>query len=424
MHYTHTTLPSGLQVVVAPMPHTRAVSVNVYVAAGSRNETPEEAGSAHFLEHLFFKGTRNRPLAWQISAAIEGVGGSINAATDRELTVYYARVAVPHFTLAVDVLADMLRNSLFDPVELEKERQVVIEEIGMYRDQPADLCGITIDECLFPDQALGRDVAGSPESVRALSRDTITGYVESHYGPETTVVSVAGGVEPDHALAVVAEAFEGWASVQRTSWTPTVLDQAAPRARFVKRRGEQAHLCLAVPAIPAMDPRRYALDLLATILGDGMSSRLFVEVRENLGLAYDVHAYTSYYSDAGAFTVYAGVDPGRIAQAEAAILRELDRVRDTISEADLQRARDYTIGRMLLRMEDSRAISSSYGAQQLLHGLIETPDDVTAALNAVTIEQVRDVARELFRTDRLNLAVVGPLTVKAQERLEKQLSLA
>ncbi len=421
MIFHKTTLDSGLRVITAPMPNTRSVAISIYLGAGARSEADSEIGAAHFLEHLFFKGTSNRPTAKEISEAIEGVGGIMNAGTDRELTVYWCKVGRPHWELALDVLADMLRNASFDPEELEKERAVVIEEISMIQDQPGEWVGTILDELMWPGQALGRDIAGTPDEVRSLSRNTITGYVARHYGPENAVVSVAGDLEHEAVLSAVGAQFDGWSPVVTESWAPTTDDQSAARVKIAYKETEQTHLCLAVPGLHQRHPQRYALDMLNVMLGEGMSSRLFLEVREKRGLAYDVGSFTSHYSDAGSLVVYAGVDPKRVESAIEGVIEQLDGVRETVTEEELVKAKEFTKGRMFMRMEDSRVISSSFGAQELLLGEIKTVDEIADLIDGVTLGEVKTVAQQLLRGDRLNLAIVGP--VRDEERLLSLLRL-
>jgi predicted Zn-dependent peptidase len=410
-----TTLPNGLRVLTAPMPHTHSVSLSVYVGAGARYETPEQAGLAHFLEHLCFKGTERRPSPQEISQVIDSVGGLINAATDRELTVFYCKVATPFFPLALDVLADLVRRPLLAADELEKERAVVIEELAMVRDSPMQLVDLLLDETLWPDQALGRDVAGSDETVRAMSRDMVIDYLHRQYVPNNTVVSVAGAVTHDEVVAAVAAALGDWAPGSPGGWFPAVNGQQGPRVAVKYKRTEQAHLSLAVHALPLHHPDRHALSLLSVALGEGMSSRLALELRERRALCYDVHSYCSFFLDAGSFAQYAGVDPKHAPEALRALLAELARLRDEdVPEEELERAKALAKGRLLLRMEDSRAVSDWLGGQELLAGRIRTVEEVTSLIDSVTPSDLRRVAQQLIVSDQLNLAVVGPFRSDAR----------
>jgi predicted Zn-dependent peptidase len=420
--YKKTTLPNGLRVLTAPMPHTRSVAVSVYVGAGSRYETAHQAGVAHFIEHLCFKGTERRPTALEISQVVDSVGGQMNAATDRELTVFYCKVAQPYFNLALDVLADLVRRPLFTPEEIEKERDVIIEELAMIADSPAQQVDLLLDETLWPGQPLGRDVAGSEETVRGITRDVALDYLHDQYVPNNTVVSIAGAVTEEEVLAQAEQIFGDWSRGVPRGWFPAVNGQQAPRTAVKYKSSEQAHLSLAVRGLPMHHPDRYALSLLSVILGEGMSSRLSLELRERRALCYDVHSYCSYFLDTGAFQLYAGVDPSKAEEALRALMAELGKLRhEGVPEDELQRAKALAKGRILLRMEDTRAVSDWLGAQELLSARIRTVDDVTARIDAVTSEDMQRVARQLIVNDQLNLAVVGPF--RSQKRFAPLLRL-
>lgn len=421
MEYQRTVLANGLRVASVHLPHTRSVSIVIYVGAGSRYERDHEAGISHFIEHMLFKGTTRRPTAKDVSEEIEGIGGVINAATDREMTYYWVKVARPHFDLALDLLTDMFRHSIFDPAEIEKERGVVIEELAMTHDSPQELVDLLIDETLWPSQPLGRDVGGSKETVSTFTRDLALEYFGSHYAPRNTIISVAGNIAHDEVLARVQDGWSDWQAPEPGTWFPAVDGQSAPRARVTFKRTEQAHLSLAVPGLSNHDPDRYALDLLNVVLGEGMSCRLFLEIREKHGLAYDVHSYVSHFQDTGAATIYAGVDPKKIHEALEAILGELDRVKRDLPEAELRKAKEYTKGRLLLRMEDTRAVAGWYGAQELLSDRVRSVDEIVEQIEAVTVDDVQGIARRLFVTPALNLAVVGPF--RSAERFRKALAL-
>ena len=420
--YQKTTLPNGLRVLTAPMPHTRSAAVSVYVGAGSRYETEPQAGVAHFIEHLCFKGTERRPTALEISQVVDSVGGHINAATDRELTVFYCKVAQPYFELALDVLSDLVRRPLFTPEELEKERGVIIEELAMIGDSPAQQVDLLLDETLWPHQPLGRDVAGTEETVRGITRDVALDYLHDQYVPNNTVVSIAGAVTHEQVMAQVEQVFGDWPRGVPRGWFPAVNGQQSPRAAVKYKSTEQAHLSVAVRGLPMHHTDRYALSLLSVILGEGMSSRLSLELRERRALCYDVHSYCSFFLDTGSFSLYAGVDPSKAEEALRALLAELAKLRDEgVPDDELQRAKALAKGRILLRMEDTRAVSDWLGAQELLSARIRTVDDVTARIDAVTSEDMQRVARRLIVEDQLNLAVVGPF--RSQKRFAPLLTL-
>ena len=421
MEHFLTVSDQGLRVVTTPMPHTRSASVSVFVNAGSRYEEDNIAGISHFVEHMLFKGTTQRPSPKEISEAIEGVGGVLNAATDKELTVYWAKVPSQHFELAMDVLSDNLLNSKLDPVDIERERQVILEELNMIYDSPTDLVNTMIDEVVWPDQPLGRDTAGTRETVSATTRDGLKGYIESRYGPLSTVVAVAGDVTPERAEEATNHFFGRWNTQVTGAWFPAIDGQSGPRVSLKSKRTEQANLCLAVQGLPSEHPDRYAQDVMNTILGEGMSSRLFLQIREKLGLAYDVHAYVNHFRDTGSHVVFAGVDTRKVNQTIRAILDELARLKAGIPERELDRAKESMKGRLQLRLEDTRAVASWTGAQELLRNSIMTVDEALAVIDSITSEDVGRVASYLFATDRLNLAIVGPY--RSEDRFLNLLNL-
>jgi len=408
LSHQRTTLSNGLRVLTAPMPSTRSVSVSVYLGAGSRFESPAEAGLSHMAEHLCFKGTERRPTSREISQIVDSVGGSLNAATDRELTVYYGKVARPHLELVINVLADMLRHPLLAPEEMEKERGVILEELASVVDSPPQLADVLIDRTLWPDQPLGRDVAGTPETVSAMNRDMVRENVARQYVANNAVVSIAGDVTHEEVLDLVGREMGDWQRGIPDGWYPAVDGQQEPRVAVGFKKTEQAHICLAVPGVPIEHPDRPALDLLSVLLGEGMSSRLFLELRERLGLCYDIHSYTSHYLDTGSLTVYAAVDPKNATKALQALMSELRRLHDGVPEEELARAKELSKGRLFLRMEDTRSVSGWNGAQEVLTGKVRSIDEVVGRIESLTEADLDRVANRLLVREALNLAVVGP----------------
>ncbi len=401
-------LPNGLRVLTAPMPHTRSVTVSFYVGAGSRYEVEANAGVSHLVEHLCFKGSEAWPTAQLISEAIEGVGGVLNAGTDRELTVYYAKVARNHLELALTLICDIVLRPLFEPRELEKERNVILEELASVEDSPGQIAEVVLDGLLWPGQALGRDVAGTPASVRAIPLVDATEYRFLQYTPANALLSVAGAVDPDEVAAITTRATEDWHFGTPLGWEPASPDVTTREVALHRKEIEQAHLMVGLPALSADHPDRFALSLLISALGEGMSSRLFINLREELGLAYDVHAYTSNLRDTGAISLYLAVDPHNAMDALHAALTELSRLPAGLPAAEHQKVVEYAKGRLFLNMEDTRAVSSWYGGQALLLDRTRTVDEVVADLEAVTPDDLIRVAHDLIRDDRLRLAVVGP----------------
>jgi len=407
--HQQTTLDNGLRVITTAMPQTRSVSICIFIGVGSRYETEPQAGVSHFIEHLCFRGTPKRTTAREISEAIEGVGGIINAGTDKELTVYWCKVAQPHLRIALDVLADILRHSRFDPADIERERQVITEEINMSKDSPSQMVNMLIDELLWPQHPLGRDIAGSKESVAAITRETIVEYLGQQYLPGNAVVSVAGAGEHGEMVSAVEKALGGWADLKPNLTYSPYKEQKFPKLRIEKKDTEQAHLCLALSGLPLLHPKRFILDLLNVILGEGMSSRLFTEIRDRLGLAYSIHSYAEHFSDTGSITVYAGVEPKNLQVAVKAILEQLSRLKEPVPQAELTKARELSKGRLLLRMEDSRSVAGWMGGQEILTQRILSVDEVIAIVDAITAEEIQQLAQELLASNQLRLAVVGPV---------------
>ena len=419
--FRKTTLDSGLRVITSEMRHSRSVSISAFVGVGSRHEPDDRAGISHFIEHLLFKGTERRPTPSQVSGVVEGVGGVLNAATEQELTVYWCKVARAHFEEAMDLLLDMLLNSRFDPVDLDKERMVVFEELGMSNDDPNYRVDMLIDALLWPQHPLGRDIAGTRDTVAGITRDMVLEHMFTSYSASNTVISVAGYVDHDDVVRCVASLSDGWHTTGPPPWTPFSPDKPAARVAVEYRSTEQAHLSIALPGLSITHPDRYALDLLSVVLGEGMSSRLFLELRENQGLAYDIHSSVSHLQDCGAFVVTAGVDPKRIHEAVRGILSEVGRMRETVPTEELEKAKRLSAGRLLLQMEDTRAVSGWAGAQELLRGAILDVGEVVDRINQVTSDDVRRLACELLVGSKLKLAVIGP--IRGRKRLEQMLAL-
>lgn len=391
------------------MRHTRSVTVSAYVGAGSRYERPDEAGISHFVEHICFKGTQSRPSAREISEEVDNVGGVLNGGTDREYTTYYIKVARAHFQLALDLVVDLMRRPLFDAEEFEKERKVIIEELASVADSPSQQCEVLLDSLVWPDQPLGWDVGGTEETVSSIKREEAQTYLSRQYAPNNLVISVAGDVEHDEVVAAVEKATSDWLPGRAVAgWYPAVNGQSEPRCGLIYKKTEQAHISLALRGVSSTHPDRYAMSLLSVVLGEGMSSRLFLELREKRGLVYDVHSYVTNYLDSGSFTVYAAVDPEDGIESLQVIVQELTQLREGIPPSELQKAREVSKGRLLLRMEDTRSVASWLGAQELLWGEVRTPEEVVKKIDAVTEDDLLRVAESLLTSDKLNLAVVGP----------------
>lgn len=416
--YQKTTLPNGIRVVTGPMTGVKSASLIFYYGVGSRFEPAGIAGVSHFLEHMVFKGTERRPHPMLISQEVEGVGGMLNAATGRESTNYWAKVPSTHFALAFDVLADILRNSVIDPAELDKERSVIFEEIRSIQDSPEDLVHEVIDEVVWGDQGVGRSIAGSEATVANIDREGMIDFWRRNYGPDRLVVAAAGDLEHE-TVVELTERFFGDLEAPATpdEWSTTLDTQHEPRVRLLERETEQAHLCLAMPALPYTTERRYVQSTIEAILSSGMSSRLFQEIRENRGLVYSVYGYFRPYADVGQGVVYAGTDLERVEETISATVGELRKLRDEpVPEDELRRTKDLRKGRLLMGLEDSRSVAGWIGSQEATYGEIKTPEQVMERIEAVTAGEVQELSQELFRDERLSLAVVGPYDDEAKFR--------
>ncbi len=406
--YQVTTLDNHLRVYTVPLPNARSVCVGIYLAVGSRYESEEEHGASHFVEHMLFKGTQRRT-ARDIATTIERVGGYANASTGREGTSYYTLMTAEHLPLALDLLSDMLLNSRFRPRELERERGVIIEEINRTLDTPEDLVFDLIVQLEWPESPIGRSIAGSHETVSRISRAQLLRFMARHYVPDAAAVVVAGPVEHARVVDEVSRFLGAWAPGEAPSPVPS--DPRGPGGQITAevRGTEQAQMCLSLRGVARRDPDRYAVDVLTAILGDGMGSRLFQEIREKRGLAYSVDASSSHLRDTGSFVIYAGVPPERAEEALGAIIEQLDRMRKRlVSDAELERGKEYTKGRLVLGLETPAANAGWVGSQAAQGLEIITPDEWIAGLEAVTAEDVRRVARRLFDGMTPNLALVGP----------------
>jgi len=407
--YKRSVLDNGLRVITSTMPHSRSICLAILIGTGSCYESEKEAGISHFAEHLFFKGTERRPTSKEITQDIEGIGGIINGATDKELTIFWCKVAKPHFPIALDVLSDLLLNSLFDSKEIERERRVISEEINMNMDLPQQRIGMLIDGLLWPEQPLGREVIGYKETVSSITRKQILNYVTRRYIPNNTVLSIAGNIQHEEAMAQIEPLFNKWTAGKLATGYVSNDRQTEAKLRIEPKDIEQAHLCLAVHAFSRSHPQRFTVDLLNIVLGGGMSSRLFTEIREHRGLAYDIHSYTEHFLKAGSFTIYAGVDPQKIATAVAAILEEMFQIKQGITANELTRAKELSKGRLYLRFEDSQNVALWYGSQEILMRQILDIDDVISIVDAITIDELKNVAGQIITDSGLNLAITGPI---------------
>jgi len=403
------TLDNGLRMLTAPLPHAQSVACFVMLAAGSRYEHAENRGIAHFAEHMFFKGTERRPSSRDLTTLIDGIGGEFNAFTSKEYTGYYVRCAGADRDTALDVLLDMLRHSKFEPEEIEREKGVILEEMNMYQDTPRDHIGTIYETLMFGDNPLGWETLGTKETIKAANRDTFLSYVDEWYTPDRMVVGVSGMVGDD--LAPMLEELLGDMSPNgHAKPTPADLDPSAgPHVHVHHKDADQAHLILGVPSYPIEHPDRYALQMLSAVLGSGMSSRLFLEVRERRGLAYYVHGMNHSYTDAGSLLAQAGVDLTRIDEAITVIAEQFARMADeTVGSDELEKSRSLIKGRFVLRTEGPQGLIMYGLNREVLEGKTLEPAELLAKIDAISAEDVQRVARDLIAKDKLRLAVIGP----------------
>jgi len=417
--YVRTVLDNGLRVVTQEMSHARSVSAALFVGVGSRHEDESAAGLSHLLEHLVFKGTAGFPDPGSLSELIEGCGGSVNASTDRELTAYTARVPASAAATALNVIGELATRPLLRGSDLDAEKPVIVDEIRMYVDSPTDHVFTIFDELLFGRHPLGREIAGTPRSVRRATRDAAMAHWRRWYRPGAMVLAAAGAI--DHAT--VLRLVERWWETDDGAPVPLAA-RAEPSAigplvaplfgdagsiSVAHRRLAQGNLCLGMPGVSRTDPDRWTLDLLGAVLGDGMSSRLFLELRERRSLAYDVSTFAASYSDCGTVGVHAGFDPERLEDVVGAILHQLERVvQEPVTAAELERARAYTRGRLELRMEETGAVASWLGSGEILLPRILTVAEVVEHLEAVTTDDMLRVARRYVAPNLVRLALLGP----------------
>lgn len=421
--FTKTILKNGLRLITIPMDTSLTVTCLVVVNAGSSCETKRTNGVAHFLEHMMFKGTEKRPSALEISTLLDGIGSSHNAFTDKELTGYYVKVAAEHLTLALDVLADNYQNSLFLKEEIEKERGVILEEISMDRDNPARYLGDLWERLLYGDTPEGRPVSGEKENIVSLQRGDLTTYLGAHYIAQNTVVVISGKFNPDTIGKTVSAFFGRLPSVAAQKKRAARIGQRVPQFSLTRNHISQAHLAIGVRAYGAASPKRYALSLLSTILGGGMSSRLFCEVREKRGLAYSVHCGVTLYTSSGYLATEVGTRKEAAEEVLGLVVREYKKIaEDGVGAAELEKAKHYLEGKLFLGLETSDELAFFAGEQELLYGRIMTPRKIVKNVRRVTAPDIRDVAREIFRNDRLNAALLGPFKEKEGGRFKKLLS--
>jgi predicted Zn-dependent peptidase len=408
-----TTLKNGIRIVTKNMPYTHSVSMGVWVNVGARDESAPESGLSHFIEHMIFKGTRKRS-AFQIAKEFDAIGGNTNAFTTMENTCYYARVIDSHTETMVDILSDIFVNSLFDPGEIDKERPVILQEIGMVEDSPDEYVHMLSGHNFWGENPLGRSILGTPENIARFDAQTLKNFFQRLYQPDRILISAAGNIDHDRLVDLVKPVFE---TIQPRDGFPQRITPAGCSVVDLNHRNlEQMHICLSARGVSITDPRRYTVSLLNTILGGNMSSRLFQEVRERRGLAYSVYSFISSHVDTGMFGFYMGVDPKRALETTRLVLNEIDRIKnEPVDLSELHGAIEYTKGSLLLASEsaDNQMVRSAqneihFGKDIALQSIIEK-------VEAVTAEEIQDLANELFNRNQMTLTMLGPMDADKKE---------
>ena len=418
--YQVSSLNNGVTVATAEMPHMTSVSVGLWLGVGARYEPAELNGVCHFIEHLLFKGTKRRS-AKEISQAVEGIGGYLNAFTSEETTCFHARAGAERFGELLEVLMDMFLDSQFDPVEIDKEREVIKEELAMYMDEPQHQVQELLNATLWPEQPMGRPITGTAKTLEAMTRSHLVGYLRDYYVAGNALVVAAGRLKHRQVLRAVGRYITRFKTGQRPRFVPARNEQREPRISLFTKKTEQTQIALGIRTCSRHDKRRYALRLLNAILGENMSSRLFQVIREDHGLAYSIYSTPSLFSDTGDLVISAGLDTDHLARVLKLITRELRRLAERPpAAAELRRARDYVIGQMELGLESTDNQMNWLGEQLLGYGRIYRPAEIKRRLRAVTVGEIRVAARDFFQPERLNLALVSPL--KSAARFRKYLA--
>ncbi|QQS15588.1 MAG: insulinase family protein [Candidatus Moraniibacteriota bacterium] len=422
MQYEKHVLPNGLRVILAPMKEAETVTVLITTATGSRYETKKEGGLSHFLEHMFFKGTKRRPTAISISEELDAVGGEYNAFTSKDRTAYYAKVDKKHAEMALDIVSDIFLNSTLPAEEIDRERGPILQELNMYEDTPMRHVGDIFEILLYGDHPLGRDIIGTRENIKGFKRAEFLRYLNRAYVASNVVVGVAGNFDAAWAKEVIERDFSGMRTGKNPDRKGMVEKQKSPAVLLQTKKTDQTHFILGVRSFDFFHEDRHALAVLSTLLGGGMSSRLFVAVRERRGLAYSVRTGTDAYHDAGYLSTQCGVEHENLEKTIAVILEEYKRIAtELVPEKELMKAKEHIKGSMAMHLESSDDIVGYLVDQEVLKGEIVLPEDRYAKIDSVTGEDVRRVAGMIFRPDRLNLAVIGPQ--KSAKKLEKILTL-
>lgn len=407
--YKKTKLKNGLRIITIPQKETNAATVLILVKAGSKNEHKKISGVSHFLEHMLFKGTEKRKGPMEVAEELDKVGGEFNAFTGEEYTGYYAKVNYSHFDTALDWVSDIFLNSKISTKELQKERGVIIEEINMYRENPMMYIGDLWKKVLYGDQPAGWDIAGTKESVLGIERKDIKKYIEEHYTAENTVVCIAGKIDEKKAIEKTKKYFSKIAKNSSKEKIKVIEKQTVPKVEILYKKTNQANIAIGVRGYDMLHPYKFTLDVMSVILGGMMSSRMFKEVREKLGAAYYIRTYNYCDTDTGSLVTLAGVDNGKLDKVIEVILKEYKKLtKIKVSDVEIKKAKEYIKGKIVLKMESSDAQASFYGMQELLKNDIMFIEDVFKKIDAVTAEDIMKVSKDIFKNEKLNMAIIGP----------------
>jgi len=407
--FSKTTLKNGLRIITIPAKNTEAVTVLVLVGTGSKYEEKEQNGISHFLEHLFFKGTKRRPSPLKVAETLDKVGGVYNAFTSKEYTGYFAKVHSSYLNLALDWVSDIFLNSKLEEKEIEKEKGVIIEEANMYHDTPVKYINDLWEKLLYGDQPAGWEVIGEKENILKFKREDFLKYLKEHYCSQNTVVAIAGNFNQKEALNKIKNYFQGISSRFPKNKKEVIEKQEKPALSLHFKETDQTHFCLGVRGYDLFDEKRYAQEILAVILGGNMSSRLFISVREKSGLAYYIHTDCETYTDTGYLVTQAGVPHEKLKKAIKLILKEYRRIKEKgVSSQELRKAKDYLKGNTVLAFETSEVKASFFAEQELLKGEILTLQEKFAKIDKITKKDIKEAAQELFQNSKLNLVVIGP----------------
>ncbi len=409
MNFKKTTLKNGLRIITAPMQGTQTVTVLVMTGVGSRYETKQEAGLSHFVEHILFKGTKKRPNTLAISEELDAIGGSFNAYTGKSRTAYYAKSDSNHFNLILDVISDIYLNSKIENKEINRERGTILQEMAMYEDMPSQTVGDVFEKLLYGNQRLGREIIGTKKAVKSFTRKDFVQYLKRFYTAKNTVICVAGKFDEKKELTKIKKSFSKINLGEKEEFQKVVEKQNVPKLKIKDKKTDQTNLILGVRAYNAFHPDRYALKLLAVILGGNMSSRMFISVREKLGLAYYIQTGTDSYQDAGYLSTQAGVDHKKLPLVIESILKEYKNITQRkVSEKELQKAKDYIKGKTVMGLESSNAVAEFLINQETYRNEILTSEQIFTKLDKITVEDIQRLAKDIFVPEKLNLAVVGP----------------